>query len=248
MSTYDYTTTYDTIDTVSSTAGAVVGGVLLIIGIAVLIGLAVAVCTIIGQWKAFKKAGKGGWEAIIPVYNQIVLCQITGVNPWWILIVFGGSLVLGFLSAIPVIGFLFTLASYALTIYFCVILYVSTARSFGKSDGYAAGLYFLAPIFWLLVGGKNTQYVGPKPMKDVVWNFVEEKILGKGTPGYGSQPQQNNGGFQQPVNNNFQQPVNNAPVNNASVNNDAQAKFCTACGYKVTNGERFCPGCGKEIL
>lgn len=241
MSTYDYYGTYDTIDTVSSTAGAIVGGVFLIIGLVLLIGLAVAACTVIGQWKAFKKAGKGGWEAIIPIYNQIVLCQITGVSPWWILIVFGGSFVLGLLSAIPVIGVLFTLASYALTIYFCVILYVSTARSFGKSDGYAAGLYFLAPIFWLLVGGKNTQYVGPKPMKDVVWNFIEEKILGKGTPGY---QQPNNGGFQQqPMNNNFQQPVNNAPVNN-----EAQAKFCTACGYKVTNGERFCPGCGKEII
>ena len=221
----------------------------LILGIVLcLIIFAVAIVAIIANWKMYKKAGKGGWEAIIPVYNQIVLCQITGVSPWWISIVFGGSLVLGFLSAIPVIGFLFTLADYALIIYFCVILYVSTARSFGKSDGYAAGLYFLAPIFWLLVGGKNTQYVGPKPMKDVVWNFVEEKILGKGTPGYGSQPQQNNGGFQQPVNNNFQQPANNVPVNNAPVNNDAQAKFCTACGYKVTNGERFCPGCGKEIL
>ena len=240
MSTYDYSSTYDTIDTMGSAAGAIVGGVFLIIGLVLLIGLAVAACTIIGQWKAFKKAGKGGWEAIVPVYNQIVLCQITGVSPWWILIVFGGSFVLGLLSAIPVIGVLFTLASYALTIYFCVVLYVSTARSFGKSDGYAAGLYFLAPIFWLLIGGKNTQYVGPKPMKDVVWNFVEEKMLGKGTPGY---QQPNNGGFQQPMNNNFQQPVNNAPVNN-----DAQAKFCTACGYKVTNGERFCPGCGKEII
>ena len=54
-----------------------------------------------------------------------------------------------------------------------------------------------------------------------------------------------NNNFQQPVNN---APVNNAPVNNTPVNNEAQAKFCTACGYKVTNGERFCPGCGKEII
>lgn len=241
MSTYDYGSTYDTIDTIGSATGAIVGITFLIIGIVLLVGLAVAACTIIGQWKAFKKAGKGGWEALIPIYNQVVLCQITGVNPWWVLVIYVGSIVLGFLAGlIPFIGFIFTLANYAIMIYFFVVLYVSTARSFGKSDGYAAGLYFLAPIFWLLVGGKNTQYVGPKPMKDVVWNFVEEKILGKGTPGY---QQPNNGGYQQPMNNNFQQPMNNAPVNN-----EAQAKFCTACGYKVTNGERFCPGCGKEII
>lgn len=243
MSTYDYYGTYDTIDTIGGAATAFAAGMFIFIGIIILIALAVSVCTIIGQWKAFKKAGKGGWEALIPIYNQVVLCQITGVNPWWVLVIYAGGFVLGFLSGlIPFIGFIFTLADYALMIYFFVVLYVSAARSFGKSDGYAAGLYFLAPIFWLLVGGKNTQYVGPKPMKDVVWNFVEEKILGKGTPGYQQQP--NNGGFQQqPMNNNFQQSVNNTPVNN-----EAQAKFCTACGYKVTNGERFCPGCGKEII
>lgn len=51
----------------------------LIIGI---IALVIAILQIVGQWKAFKKAGKGGWEAIVPVYNVIVCCQITGVNPW----------------------------------------------------------------------------------------------------------------------------------------------------------------------
>ena len=24
-------------------------------------------------------------------------------------------------------------------------------------------------------------------------------------------------------------------------------KFCTTCGYKITNGERFCPGCGSSV-
>ena len=227
MSTYDYntTTTLDSAD-MFGMAGAAIGVTLIIIGIILLVGLVVAVCSIIGQWKAFKKAGKNGWEAIIPVYNQIVLCQITGVNPWWILIVFGASFVLGLLSAIPVVGVIFTLAYYALSIYFYVILYVSTARSFGKSDGYAAGLFFLAPIFWLLLGGKNTQYVGPKPMNDVVMNFIDEKILNKNT--------QSNSGFQQPV--------NNVPVNNAT-----NAKYCDACGCNISDGERFCPGCGKEI-
>lgn len=235
MSTYDY---YDTMDTVSSTAGAFVGGFFIIFFLIFAVAIAIGLCTIIGQWKAFKKAGKGGWEAIIPIYNQVVLCQISGVNPWWVLYVFLGSIVL---QIIPFIG---QLAASALSIYFFVILYVSTARSFGKSDGYAAGLYFLAPIFWLLVGGKNTQYVGPKPMNDVVMNFVNEKILNKG-PQNNQQYQQapNNGGFQG-------QPMNNAPMNNAPMNNQAQpqAKFCTGCGYKVTNGERFCPGCGKEII
>lgn len=224
MSTYDYNT-YSTVD--SSAVGAVVGGVFLIVGIVLLITLAIVLCSIIGQWKAFKKAGKGGWEAIIPIYNSVVLCQITGVNPWWVLIVFAGSFLFGLLSAIPVIGVLFSLASWAITIYFSVILYVSAARSFGKSDGFAAGLYFLGPIFWLILGSKNTQYVGPKPMNDVVMNFVNEKILNK-------QPQTGN--------------VNTDFASTDVQNNQAQpAKFCTGCGYKITNNERFCPACGKEV-
>lgn len=222
MSTYDYNT-YSAVDT--GTIGALFGGMMIFALIMIAIAIAIALCTLIGQWKAFKKAGKGGWEAIIPIYNQVVLCQITGVNPWWILIVFVGSFVL---QIIPVIG---QLASVALSIYFIVILYVSTARSFGKSDGYAAGLYFLAPIFWLIIGGKNTQYQGPRPMKDVVMNFVNEKILNKNT-----QNNNMNGGMN---------PGQGQPMDNQA---QPQVKFCTGCGYKVTNGERFCPGCGKEMI
>ena len=33
-------------------------------------------------WKLFKKAGKNGWEAIIPYYNTWVLIEIAGLN-WW---------------------------------------------------------------------------------------------------------------------------------------------------------------------
>lgn len=265
MSTYDYNSynTYSSYD--SGAAGAVVGGVFLIIGIVILIALVLALCAVIGEWKAFKKAGKGGWEAIIPVYNQVTLCKIVGVNPWWILIIFLGSMVLGF---IPVIG---SLASTALTIYFLVLLNVSTARSFGKSDSFAAGLIFLAPFFWLSLGGKNTQYVGATPMNDVVMNFVNEKILKKGpqnTANNNMNMGMPNGVYpnQTPMNNmNMGMPngayPNQAPMNNmnpgvvpqqpmnAPVNPQVQstAKFCTGCGFKIENGERFCPGCGKEV-
>lgn len=132
MSTYGYDSYYN----MSSMAETIVGGLLIFFLIIILISLAIAICTIVGQWRAFKKAGKGGWEAIIPIYNQIVLCQIVGVNPWWILIVAVGGMVL---SLIPVLG---PLCSLALSIYFAVLLNVSAARSFGKSDGFAAGLIF----------------------------------------------------------------------------------------------------------
>ena len=42
---------------------------------------------IIGKWKLFQKAGKQGWESIIPFYSSWVLVEISGLAWWWFLIV-----------------------------------------------------------------------------------------------------------------------------------------------------------------
>ena len=226
MSTYGYDT-YGSYGSYGTAAGAIVGGVLIFFLVVALISLAVSICTIIGQWKVLKKAGKNGWEAIVPVYGQIVICQVVGVNPWWLLVVFIGGFVL---NIIPVIG---SLASMAISVYFMVLLNVSVARSFGKNDGFAAGLIFLPPVFWLMLGSKDVKYCGQRPMKDYVMDFVNEKILNKNTQSTNMNQNMNNNGFQN-------------GMNNAS-SSQATVRFCTACGYKVANGERFCPSCGKEM-
>lgn len=40
---------------------------------------------IIAEWKLFKKAGKRGWESLIPFYSSWVLTKIAGLNWWWFL-------------------------------------------------------------------------------------------------------------------------------------------------------------------
>ena len=45
--------------------------------------LALMVLIIVANWKMYKKAGKNGWECIIPVYGYWVLTEIAGLN-WWI--------------------------------------------------------------------------------------------------------------------------------------------------------------------
>lgn len=44
-----------------------------------LLVIALYVVYVIGLWKLFKKAGKQGWEAIIPFYNTYVLVEISGL-------------------------------------------------------------------------------------------------------------------------------------------------------------------------
>ena len=108
MSTYD---PYSSYEATEAAAGAAMGIFFLFFGIIMIVALAVAVLAIVGQWKALKKAGKNGWEAIIPVYNQITLCEVVGLWKWWPLVI----LVSPMLSIIPVIG---SLASSALSMYF----------------------------------------------------------------------------------------------------------------------------------
>ena len=64
----------------------VLGLVLILLLIILGISLIVGVFRIIYTWKLFKKAGKGGWEALIPYYNKWVLTEISEVNWWWFLI------------------------------------------------------------------------------------------------------------------------------------------------------------------
>ena len=51
---------------------------------------------IIGKIKLFQKAGKNGWEAIIPFYSDWVLTEISGLAWYWFL----------FLIAPTIIGFI----------------------------------------------------------------------------------------------------------------------------------------------
>ncbi len=158
---------YDTSYAVGSAVGGALAGIFVVLAIVILIVLAIAVLKIIGYWKILVKGGKPGWGALIPFYNQYLLCDMVGVSPWWILIV----LCAGLLTFIPVIGSLLSLAA---TIYFSILLNVSLARSFGKEDSYAVGLILLQPIFYLILGCGDNEYQGKKPMDDVVLNAINK--------------------------------------------------------------------------
>lgn len=67
----------------------------------VLILLAFFIVYIVGLYKLFKKAGKQGWEAIVPFYNTYVLIQIAGLN-WWYFLISISSTIFGLLG---IVGF-----------------------------------------------------------------------------------------------------------------------------------------------
>ena len=114
-------------NTVNGAGLALFGGLFIVY---MLICLAITVVTIIGMWKVFTKAGEEGWKSIIPVYNIITLCKIIGVSPWWILIIFGASI----LSLIPILGILIGLAEMVAAVYFGILVAKRKLKLFMESE------------------------------------------------------------------------------------------------------------------
>lgn len=70
-----------------------VGGSMILILVLGLLIIGFYVFYIVCLWKLFKKAGKNGWEALIPFYNTWVLVEIAGLNWWYFLIAISGYIV-----------------------------------------------------------------------------------------------------------------------------------------------------------
>ena len=110
-----------------------------------MIFVAFYVLIIVAQWKIFVKAGQEGWKALIPIYNVVVLYKIIGLSPWLLL--------LYLLSAIPVIGWIITLA-------LSIVSMVKLGKAFNQSTAFIFGLLLLSPIFQMILGFGNAEYVG----------------------------------------------------------------------------------------
>ena len=72
--------------------------------------LVIQVIHFLGTWKLYVKAGRKAWEALIPIYNAVVLMKILKRPVWWVILLF-----------IPIINLLMF-----------PVVWVETVRSFGK--------------------------------------------------------------------------------------------------------------------
>lgn len=104
-----------------------------------LVELVFIIAVVAGFWKVFEKAGKPGWAAIVPIYNIVVLLEITGKPIWWIV---------GFF--IPCLNFIVAL-----------LIALEVAKCFGKGAGFGLGLAFLPFIFYPILGFGDARYLGP---------------------------------------------------------------------------------------
>ena len=101
--------------------------------------LACAVMAIIGLWKIFAKAGRNGWESLVPGHNTFVLCEIVGRPTWWVLLTF-----------VPFANLVIM-----------VILSLDIAKVFGKSVGFGVLNIFFPAVMFPILGFGQAQYLGP---------------------------------------------------------------------------------------
>ena len=123
-----------------------------ILGTFWLLVVAYFVISIIANWKIFTKAGQPGWAAIVPFYKQYIEFKIYWGNGWLFLV----PIVLAALAFVPLLGQLLILANLVITI----VTQYKKAVSFGKGVGFTIGLVLVNPIFNMILGFGQYQYLG----------------------------------------------------------------------------------------
>ena len=94
-------------------------------------------------WRIFEKAGKPGWAALVPIFNTLVELEIIQRPLWWVL-----------LMLIP-----------GVNLALAVIIIFDLAKVFGKDNGFAFGLLFLAPIFVPILALGSAVYTPRNPIE-----------------------------------------------------------------------------------
>ena len=114
-----------------------------IVRISLIICVIIFVYEIIVRWIIYKKAGKHGWAAIVPIYRQITMYKISGLSPWLILLIL-----------VPIIGaFIIAIIE--------IIQKFKLSKKFGKGILFGFGLLFLQLIFESIIAfSKKIKYKG----------------------------------------------------------------------------------------
>lgn len=141
-----------------------------------LISLAIAIFSIVCQWKIFKKAGQPGWAALIPFYNIYVLFKIAwNTNMFWIYLgVVIGADILG--NIIPGgFGAFVLFVGYIAVFVLAVMMHIKLTKAFGHGGAFAVGLVLLHVVFMAILAFGNSTYIGFKSDNMTVGNMTDEE-------------------------------------------------------------------------
>ena len=98
-----------------------------------------------GTWKLYRAAGESPWKALVPIYNAVILMKIINRPKWWVILLF--------IPTINVIIF--------------AVLWIETARSFGKNSTKDTFLVLISLGFYLywINYASSIHYVSDRSLK-----------------------------------------------------------------------------------
>jgi hypothetical protein len=105
----------------------------------VLIYIAIIALVIASYWKVFQKAGRPGWESIIPIYNLWILNKEIAKGEVL-------HFVLCIIPCVNIVGL--------------VLVNLKVAERFGKSQGFGIGMALLPFVFYPMLAFGEDQYQG----------------------------------------------------------------------------------------
>lgn len=159
--------------------------------------------------KIFEKAGvQGRWRAWVPVYNTLIFSKLGDLNPWWLLVLWGGYIVLFW---VPVLGWLIGIAAFLYTL-------LAAWRVGLKLQKEAVWLilYFFLSIVWFGINAfDRSRWNTAIPAAPWAGNFLADKTVWAGVPsqtpagGYPANPATAPAGYAAPTG--YQPPAGYTP-------------------------------------
>ncbi|MGJ1204726.1 signal peptidase I [Sphingobacterium lactis] len=112
-----------------------------------------------GLFLLYKKAGRQGWEAIVPFYAQYVMAQLVGRPTWWIVWLF-----------VPIVN-----------IFIFYDLYLNLIKAFGKRRFWENAAAVLVPFIVLPMWGRdpNVKYLGQSTTEEFKKKYPYKKSVGR---------------------------------------------------------------------
>lgn len=207
------------VDFMSDLEGLTIVMLLLVVPILIFL-LLILVLEIIGRWKLFKKAGKNGWEAIVPFYSSYVYVEISGLNWWYFLLVIANSFTV-IVEDLQILAYPVSLIG----IFFCNY---NISKKLHKDTLFAVLMTLFPFIMLPLIGfSKNYQW--------------DNKVRVSCNGPINGNDSSNNNSFDGDFNS------SEAMNSNSYDNNTNEIKYCSGCGAKLEKSSKFCFNCGREI-
>ena len=187
------------------------------------ITLPIFIIFIIGKVKFYQKAGKSGWEAIVPFYNDWVYVEIAGLAWWWFLIL-SASIIASLLDVdnLESIAFLVVLFGS-----FCCNYNIS--KKLHKDTGFAVLMTLFPFIMFPIVGfSSNYQFDQNVPVSDI---GPFGKTDGVNVDGQNSSTKTHE----------------STSEKDHKENDSSDVIYCHQCGKQVSKENSYCDNCGTKL-